>query len=52
MDRYQASVINRLTDRGPTWGLVALLILHRPKLTAGVLGSVGATAIAKVVGLF
>lgn len=32
MDRYQASVVNRLTDKGAGWGLIGLLIVHWPKV--------------------
>lgn len=30
MDRYQASVLNRITDKhGPGWTILALVIMHR-----------------------
>lgn len=51
MDRYQASVVNRLTDKGAGWGLIGLLIVHWPKVAAatGITGG-GTWIIGKLIG--
>lgn len=30
MDRYQASIVNKITERhGPGWSILALVVMHR-----------------------
>jgi hypothetical protein len=51
MDRYQASVLNRITDKGsPGWTIFALVIMYRWSIVGG-LGGTGTLIVgAKALG--
>lgn len=51
MDRYEASVLNKLTERGPGWTILALLALNRRAVVLTLTGlTAGGGAAAKALG--
>lgn len=53
MDRYQASVLNLITDKGgPGWTILALMIMHRWSITAVVGCPVTIAAVTKALALW
>ena len=46
VDRYEASVLNKLTERGPAWTILALLALNRRAIVLTLTGLTTASGFA------